>query len=126
MVLGFFLSWFLIYYSHPSIASIHPVLVLWCVTIPVFDLIGVVIRRLIYKANPFKPDRRHIHHLLIDLKITPTKVFLIIIFFTIILNLIGGSIYFSFGPAPALLSYFIFLLIYVYVSLLISKKLYNK
>ena len=48
MVLGFILSWFLIYYSHPTSRYIHPVLTLWCIPLPMFDLLGVIIRRLIF------------------------------------------------------------------------------
>ena len=44
MMLGYILAWMLIYYSHPNTRSIHPVLTLWCVTLPVFDLLGVILR----------------------------------------------------------------------------------
>jgi len=125
MVLGFILSWFLIYYSHPTTRYIHPVLTLWCIPLPMFDLLGVIIRRLIRKTNPFKSDRRHIHHILIDLGLNQIKVFLIITITSIILSFIGGLIYFVFGPAPSLLSYFILFLIYFYSSLVLSRKIYT-
>ena len=35
-------------------------------------------RRIIRKINPFKSDRRHIHHILIDLGFAPISVFIII------------------------------------------------
>ena len=124
MVLGFILSWFLIYYSHPTIRYIHPVLALWCVPIPIFDLLGVIIRRLMRKINPFKSDRRHIHHILIDLGLSPIKVFLTITISSIIISLIGGIIYFNFGPFPALLSYAILFISYVFVSFSLSRKIY--
>ena len=124
MVLGFILSWLLIYYSHPTSRHIHPVLALWCVPIPIYDLLGVIIRRLIRKINPFKSDRRHIHHILIDLGLKPKHVFLIIVFFSIIISITGGIVYFSFGPAPALLCYFILFLVYIYISLALSRKIF--
>ena len=124
MLLGFILSWFLIYYSHPTIRYIHPVLALWCVPIPIFDLLGVIIRRLMRKINPFKSDRRHIHHILIDLGLSPIKVFLTITISSIIISLIGGIIYFNFGPFPALLSYAILFISYVFVSFSLSRKIY--
>ena len=34
--------------------------------LPLFDTIRVFITRLLRRKSPFKPDRRHIHHLLID------------------------------------------------------------
>ena len=126
MVLGFILSWMLIYYSHPTVRQIHPVLTLWCVPIPIFDLLGVIIRRLIRKINPFRSDRRHIHHILLDLGLTPMKVLLIILTFSIIISSIGGAVYFIYGPLPALLSYFILFAIYVYISLLLSRHIFSR
>ena len=51
MALGFLLSWFLIYYSHPSIRSIHPILTIWCIAIPIYDLLGVILRRILREIN---------------------------------------------------------------------------
>ena len=89
-----------------------------------FDLLGVIIRRLMRKINPFKSDRRHIHHILIDLGLSPIKVFLTITISSIIISLIGGIIYFNFGPFPALLSYAILFISYVFVSFSLSRKIY--
>tara|TARA_Y100000590_G_scaffold423943_1_gene530308 strand:- start:624 stop:1637 length:1014 start_codon:yes stop_codon:yes gene_type:complete len=125
MALGFILSWLLIYYSHPSYRSIHPVLTIWCVALPIFDLLGVVIRRVLRGINPFKSDRRHIHHILLDLNISTQKVFLLLIIISIILSLIGGIVFFNFGPLPALLSYFISFSIYLYFSLFLSRKVFS-
>jgi len=124
MVLGFILSWLLIYYSHPSTRFIHPVLTIWCVALPIFDLLGVILRRILRRINPFKSDRRHIHHILIDLGLSTTKVLLILLSVSVILSIIGGIIYFNFGPLPALLSYFILFSIYFLFSLKLSRKKY--
>ena len=124
MVLGFILSWLLIYYSHPTIRLIHPVQTIWCVALPVFDLLGVIIRRILRGINPFKSDRRHIHHILLDLKFSTINVLLILLSISCILSIFGGFIYFNFGPLPTLLSYFILFLIYLYFSLKLSRKIF--
>ena len=121
MMLGFITAWMLIYYSHPDIRSIHPVLTLWCVTIPVYDLFSVTIRRIIIKRNPFKPDRMHLHHLLIERGCSSGISLLTILCLGIILNLLGGSIYFLFGPLPSLITYFIVFLSYILINLYIFK-----
>tara|TARA_Y100000590_G_scaffold469753_1_gene659538 strand:- start:4098 stop:5111 length:1014 start_codon:yes stop_codon:yes gene_type:complete len=126
MALGFLLSWFLIYHSHPSIRNIHPVLTIWCIALPMYDLLGVILRRLLREINPFKSDRRHIHHILIDLGLTPLKVFIILTSVSIFLSFSGGIIYFNFGSIYALIIYIIFFLLYVYVSLILSRKITSK
>jgi len=126
MFLGFILSWLLIYYSHPTIRFIHPVQTIWCVALPIFDLLGVIIRRILRGINPFKSDRRHIHHILLDLKFSAFNVLLILLSISCFLSVFGGFIYFNFGPLPSLLGYFILFLIYLYFSLRLSRKIFLK
>ncbi len=120
--LGFLVSWLLIYTSQSEIQLIHPVLTIWCVTLIVFDIFSVVIRRIIRRINPFKPDRRHIHHIFIELGFDKTKTFLIILILSLILNLFGCSIFYTFGPAPALLTFFILLFIYLFLMIYLSRR----
>ena len=87
-LIGFILSWSLIYYSHPTVQAIHPVLTLWCVALPVFDITGVVTKRMASKKNPFRPDRSHIHHLLMDYGLNSLQTFFVIISSCIALSII--------------------------------------
>ena len=67
--------------------------------------------------------RRHIHHLLLDKNITPKKVLIIILLSSLILNIIGGIIYFTLGPFESLISFVLFMLIYLMMSFTIIKKI---
>lgn len=51
--------------------------------IPLLDTIRVILVRLINKKSPFYPDRNHIHHILIDLKIPHYKASLLLGFINI-------------------------------------------
>ena len=121
--LGFILGFLLIYFTHPDHRNFHPVLAAWCVSLPIYDLFAVTIRRLYRKISPFKPDRRHIHHLLLDKNITPKKVLIIILLSSLILNIIGGIIYFTLGPFESLISFVLFMLIYLFMSFTFIKKI---
>lgn len=66
MLIGFLLAWSLIYLSHHSIDRMAPVSVLWCVALPVMETFAVMYRRFKKGQSPFKPDRQHLHHLLLD------------------------------------------------------------
>lgn len=50
--------------------------------IPVFDMARVFISRLLKKKNPFSADRRHIHHILIDIGLSHNQVTLFLVTFT--------------------------------------------
>ena len=125
MTLGFLVSWFLILLSQSENFVIHPVLTIWCVTIPVFDLIAVFIRRISRGINPFTPDRRHVHHLLLELGLSDSKTLAIILLFSAFLNFIGFFIFFTLGPMPALLSFIICLFIYIFLMIFLSRYIYK-
>lgn len=65
-LIGFLMAWSLIYLSHGKVGVLAPVDTLWCVAIPVMDTLGVMLRRMRAGNSPFKPDRQHLHHLLLD------------------------------------------------------------
>lgn len=65
-LIGFLLGWSLIFLSHRGVERIAPVDALWCVALPVMDTLAVMARRLRDGRSPFKPDRQHLHHLLLE------------------------------------------------------------
>ena len=65
-VLGFYLVYLLIAFSQGSEAVISPVLAGWILGLPLLDGSAVITSRLLDRKTPFHPDRRHLHHLLLD------------------------------------------------------------
>lgn len=65
-LLGYLVGWALIRFSQMPETHLSPVGALWCVAIPVLDTLSVMARRLRAGKSPFKPDRRHIHYLLVE------------------------------------------------------------
>ncbi len=122
MFLGFFVSWILIMTSQNEKQIIHPILTIWCVTLPVFDITSVVIRRSLRKINPFKPDRRHVHHILIELGFSNISTTAIILLLSLILNFFGILIFYLSGPLPALVSFIVLLFLYVILMINLSRK----
>ena len=114
--LGFLVAWLLIYYSQHPVKVLNPVLTIWCVSLPVFDFMSVFLRRINKRKNPFKPDRNHMHHLLLKLGYSSNISLLILISFSIIFTLIGGMFFSYFGPTLALMIFLLFLIIYVLIS----------
>lgn len=74
MLIGFILVWFLISLSQGKQANVRPVDMLWLVALPLYDVVGVVLRRIFQRCSPFKADRNHIHHLLLHYLKDPLKV----------------------------------------------------
>ena len=121
LFLGYFVSWFLIIISQNYENLFHPVLTIWCVTIPVFEFFSVVTRRSILGFSPFKSDRRHLHHILVDIGFSNLNVLFFFIFISIIFNLFGFYTFYFFGPAPSLLFYIFLMFGYIFSSVLFMK-----
>ncbi len=65
MFLGFAITWFFIQLTQGSDKVVAPVTVLWFLAIPLFDTVGIMLRRLLKGMSPFAADREHFHHVLL-------------------------------------------------------------
>ena len=65
MFLGFVLAYFMIKLSQGSNAAITPVTALWFIALPLFDAVGMMIRRIMKGRSPFDGDLEHMHHVLL-------------------------------------------------------------
>ena len=89
MVLGLFLSWMLIRYSQGADRAFSPVLALWLLALPLYDAVGVLLRRPLRGGSPFNADWRHTHHLMLRLGIGPGKSLAILLIISVSFALFG-------------------------------------
>lgn len=102
LLLGFTMAWVLIYYTQKPVSLVHPVAALWCVAIPVYDTLIVMLRRLKNGSSPFSPDRGHMHHFLISLGLSETTTLIVVLCAAIVLSVSGMSVLYIFGPITSL------------------------
>mgnify|MGYP002876076162 CR=1 FL=1 len=114
LLLGFVMSWLLIYYTQRPHAYLQPVAALWCVTIPVYDTIAVTIKRLRERRSPFHPDRSHLHHFLIDRGCSQLATLWTILVGSLVINILGLVVTYSFSPLYSLVFYILLLNIFVF------------
>ncbi|MBF0445104.1 MAG: hypothetical protein HQL68_05905 [Magnetococcales bacterium] len=85
-LLGLFLVWFTISLSQSyapqnadKVAAAFPAAgALWLLAIPLIELFSSILRRLTIGKNPFKPDVKHIHHLLLSAGFSVNQALIII------------------------------------------------
>lgn len=65
LLLGFVIAWLMLQVSQAPSATVQPVILLFFVAIPIFDLLWVFGRRLLRGQSPLKADNAHLHHTLI-------------------------------------------------------------
>lgn len=92
MLLGYVLAWSLIYMNQRGAPRIHAAAVLWCVALPVIDTLAVMYRRVRQGRSPFKPDRQHLHYMLLDSGRSPRATLLILIAAACVLTALGYSL----------------------------------
>ena len=112
MVVGYLLAWMLIKLSQDGEPQLSTIDVLWCVALPLLDTLAVMVRRLREGKSPFKPDRGHIHHLMLNAGLTPRAALTALVALAVALALIG-RVTRVFTPGSNLLAFGALALIYI-------------
>ncbi len=75
MLLGFTIGFLVIYGSQQTQSAIafRPVTALWIIGLPLMDMVGIMVRRLRKGQSPLRPDRNHLHHILMHAGFSPRE-----------------------------------------------------
>lgn len=65
-------------------ARISPVVGLWLVAVPIFDLFAAIMRRIADGKSPFAPDHEHLHHTLVASGLTRRAALLVMLSFGVV------------------------------------------
>jgi UDP-GlcNAc:undecaprenyl-phosphate GlcNAc-1-phosphate transferase len=89
-LLGFGIAWVLMNSSQGSEAILKPVTALWIFSIPLFDTVSVIARRVLNSKSPFHPDMTHIHHILLKkFRFSKIQTLFVVLTLAIIMALFG-------------------------------------
>lgn len=116
MFVGFTIAWTLINQTQVGAGTMSSTAVLWCVAVPVIDTLGVMIRRIRKGHSPFKPDRDHLHHILMRAGFSSRGALIIITGFALSV-LAFGMVVEQLVPAYSLYMFLIVVGVYVYALL---------
>lgn len=114
MLLGYLIAWTLIRLSQQPGSQLSPVGVLWCVALPVLDTLAVMYRRARQGKSPFKPDRGHIHHILMGAGLGPRATLFALIALAAAIALLGSGVRTLYvGAGSNLLAFCLVMMIYI-------------
>ena len=118
LFVGFVIAWYSIKLAGENNRIINPVVVLWLLAVPLFDTLAVMGRRLMKRVSPFKADRTHIHHVLLDLGIADHNVVFILFLVATAFALIGlaCTFYLRFSDAVMLVFIASLFALYCYIK----------
>ena len=117
VLLGYILAWTLIFYVFQDDINLHPILVAWSISYPIFDITHTLIKRALLRKNLFKPDRNHLHHFLQDKKFNDGSILFILVIISLIFSLFGGLSFYIFGSFYSLILFIIFYVSYLIINL---------
>jgi len=126
-LIGFWVAWCAIYSSQNSIYQVEPITMLWFVSIPLLDCIGLIFSRLFKGIGITSPGRDHIHHKLM-LNYSPEGSLGIILIITLCTGFFGMILENSVEPWVSTLMFFLyasFYYIYAYGFQNIKSRLVN-
>lgn len=116
MVVGYLIAWTLIRLSQTPGTHLPPVDVLWCVALPVLDTLAVMYRRLCQRQSPFKPDRGHIHHILMSAGLGSRSTLIALVALAGSIAFLGGVVRsLELGPGSNLVAFCIFMIVYIMI-----------
>ena len=104
LFLGLFVVWLLLGNSQGLDRSFPPAVALWILTIPLFETVGVMMRRIARGRSPFSADRLHTHHLLMESGYSVIETVLILVLTSAVFALVGLSAW-NAGVPESLLFY---------------------
>jgi UDP-GlcNAc:undecaprenyl-phosphate GlcNAc-1-phosphate transferase len=87
--LGFVLAWLTVDAAQEGSQLFAPVTAIWLVAIPISDTILCMSRRLLRGQSPFRADRTHLHHILIDLGMPVARAVALILLLAFVLAAMG-------------------------------------
>ncbi|GAA3910875.1 hypothetical protein GCM10022277_01860 [Litoribacillus peritrichatus] len=88
MFIGFMVVWLLAETTQGS-SNTPPVMAIWIIAIPLMDMGAIMIRRLKKGQSPFKPDRNHLHHIIMRAGFTATEALVLILILASMISLLG-------------------------------------
>lgn len=88
-LIGFTVIWLLILATQGQGAVMRPVTALWFIALPLMDMVTIMTRRIRRGDSPFKPDREHLHHILLRAGLSSRQTLLAIVGVAVLFAVVG-------------------------------------
>lgn len=92
--LGFAIACIGIVLCQGAVPLMSPVMGLWLIAVPVFDLFSAVLRRIAEGKSPFAPDHEHLHHTLVVNGLSHRSTLVVMLAIGVICAAVGTAGYF--------------------------------
>lgn len=89
LMLGFLIAVAIIGVTQGERDTLSPAASLWLYAIPLWDTVGLMLRRMLKGKSPFHPGRDHLHHILLRVGYSDSQVVIFILSVAVVCGLVG-------------------------------------
>lgn len=117
MFLGFIIGVLVLYGSQQSNGynAFSPVTALWIIGLPLMDMLGIMVRRVRKGQSPLRPDRNHLHHILLHAGLSSKQSLLLIVLANSLI--VGCGVLLTVNNTPQWLMVVLYLMSFIAYSL---------
>lgn len=108
-LLGFTIAWACFRLTQNEAHPVSPILGPWLVATPLVDCVVLIGRRLLNGQSPFRADRNHMHHLMLEAGFAPRELTLTVMGINLAFGLLAGLALLARVPEPLLVLAFMLL-----------------
>ncbi len=106
-LLGFTIAWVAFGLTQNEHHPVTPILAPWLVATPLIDCVSLILHRIVSGHSPFRADRNHMHHLMLEAGFTPSQLVATLVVINLALGLFAGVALFVGVPQPLLVIAFV-------------------
>lgn len=89
LLLGLLLGWFAVRLAMAERPALAPITSVWILALPIGDTVTLLVRRALRGRSPFRADRRHLHHILLALGVSPGRTVAFLVLLALVLGAAG-------------------------------------
>jgi UDP-GlcNAc:undecaprenyl-phosphate GlcNAc-1-phosphate transferase len=125
-MLGFVVVWLTTTISQGETRQISPVVGLWFAMIPLADFFTAFVRRLARGASPMRPDREHLHHILLHFGLSSPAVLNIMGLLALAYATIGVLGHYLSIPDPVMFAAWSYVMLFQYALIAVIGRVYQR
>ena len=116
LLLGFVVGWTLIITTQSPKPSVSTTFVIWTVALPAYDILAVMIRRVLKGKSPFHADRTHLHHICLRAGLNGRQALGVMIIISLMFSGLGVVLTSLATPLISLSTFVAFGMAYIYAQ----------
>jgi len=107
LLLGLLLGWCAVRLAMNERAALAPITAVWILALPIADTVTLLVRRSLRGRNPFRADRRHMHHIVMALGLSSARTTALLFWIALVLG--AGALFAERAGVPQYVMFYAYM-----------------